>query len=218
MTIRDTNLPQVTNVAEHLHFEEEDVFADGLWCHKYALNSSSKVVDDVWILDNAWSYHICYIREFFCTFSRSNGLVPMLNDQPCKIEDVGWVKIRMFDGVNRTLTHVSFIPNMRKNLISLEMLNSYGLEWSSMHGVLYVNLSDKKVVLRKYKHNNMYLLEVTTICGEVHFTRSWVDMSHVWHSCLGHMSDRYVSLLDKKMLPALGKVDLKFCEHCIMGK
>ncbi|OAE28333.1 hypothetical protein AXG93_2490s1230 [Marchantia polymorpha subsp. ruderalis] len=30
MTIRDANLPQMANVAEHLHSEEEDVFADGL--------------------------------------------------------------------------------------------------------------------------------------------------------------------------------------------
>ncbi|OAE31918.1 hypothetical protein AXG93_4485s1050 [Marchantia polymorpha subsp. ruderalis] len=30
MQIKDANLPQVANVAEHLHSEEEDVFTDGL--------------------------------------------------------------------------------------------------------------------------------------------------------------------------------------------
>lgn len=129
----------------------------------------------------------------------------MGNDQPCKIEGVGSVKICMFDGVNRTLTHVRFIPNMIKNLISL--------------GVLDVKSSDKNVILKGYKHNNLYLLECTTIWGEVNFTRCRREMSHLWHSRLGHMSDRYLSLLDdKKMLPGLGTLDFAYCEHYIMGK
>lgn len=64
-------------------------------------------------------------------FLRPNGSVLMGNDQPCKIEGVEFVKIRMFDGVNQTLTHVRFISNMRKNLISFGVLDSHGLEWSS---------------------------------------------------------------------------------------
>lgn len=103
----------------------------------------------------------------------------MGNDQSCKIEGVGSVKIRMFDDVNRTLTHVRFISNMRKNLISLGVLDSHGLEWSSRQGVLDVKSSDKKVILKVYKHNNLYLLEGTTICEEVNFTRSRVEMSHL---------------------------------------
>lgn len=85
----------------------------------------------------------------------------------------------MFDGVNRTLTHVRFIPKRRENLISLGILDSHGSECSSMQGVLYVKLSDKKVLLRGYKHNNFYLLNGTTIREKVHFTKSRIDMSHV---------------------------------------
>lgn len=120
-----TTSPSVANVAEHLDTEANDLYTDGQLCN------SPQVVVDVWILDCACSYHICYIREFFCTFYLSNGSVLMGNDQPCRIEGVESLKIRMFDGVNRTLNQVRFIPNMRKNLISLGVLDSHGLEWSS---------------------------------------------------------------------------------------
>jgi len=36
---------------------------------------------------------------------------------------------------------------------------------------------------------------------------------------MGHMSDRYLTLLrDKGLLTGLGKIDIDFCEHCVMGK
>lgn len=55
----------------------------------------------------------------------------MENDQPCRIEDVGSVKIRMFDEVKRPSIKVRFSPYMKSNLIFLSMLDSHGLKWSS---------------------------------------------------------------------------------------
>lgn len=119
----------------------------------------------------------------------------MGKNQACRIEGVGFLKIHMFDGVNHTLTQVRFKPNMRKNLISLEELDSHSLEWRSSKSVLYVILCDKKVILWFYKRNNLYLLKNITIFGEFNFTRFHREMSHVWHFKLGNMSDRYMSLL-----------------------
>lgn len=139
----------------------------------------------------------------------------MINLVGLKMESV---KIRMFDGVKRTLNQVSFILDMKRNLMSLGMLNSHGLKWSSKKEVLDIRSRDK-IALRGHKHNNPYMLEDNSIYGEVHFTGSWFKISHVWHSRLGHMSDRYIFLLvERRVLPDLGKVDLTFCEHCIMSK
>src|SRR5665811_903002 len=166
--------------------------------------NSSKRVDDMWILDSACSYHICYIREFFHSFSESDGSVFMGNDQPCRIEGIGSIKIQMFDGVVRTLTNVRYIPDMRKNLISLGILDTKGLEWSTRKGVLQVQASDK-IIMKGNKHRNLYVLEGNTVCGEVNVTRSRPEMAHVWHSRLGHMSDRYLTMLrEKDLLSGLG--------------
>ena len=44
-------------------------------------------------------------------------------------------------------------------------------------------------------------------------------MAHVWHSRMGHMSDKYLTMLrDRNLLSGLGKINSDFCEHCVMGK
>lgn len=44
----------------------------------------------------------------------------MKNNSPCKIADIGKVKIKMFDGVIRTLSEVRHILDLTRNFISFE--------------------------------------------------------------------------------------------------
>jgi transposase InsO family protein len=44
-------------------------------------------------------------------------------------------------------------------------------------------------------------------------------MTNVWHSRLRHMSSKYMDMLSQKeVLSKIGKNDLDFCEHCVMGR
>ena len=70
----------------------------------------------------------------------------MGNDHPCRVVGIGSVRIKMFDGVVCTLTNVRYIPKMKKNLISLGVLDSYGHRWSVLDGVLQVKARDKAVL------------------------------------------------------------------------
>jgi hypothetical protein len=92
----------------------------------------------------------------------------------------------MFDRIIRTLTNIRFIPNMRKNLISLRMLDTKGLTLSASEGLLQVKKGDVIVIRchkHKNRHKNLYVLESTTIVREVHATMSWKKMNNVWHLC-----------------------------------
>jgi hypothetical protein len=97
----------------------------------------------------------------------------MGNDQSCEIEWIGSIKIHMFDEVICILTNIRFIPNMRKNLILLGILDTKRLTWSVSGGLLQVK-NDDMTILRGHKHQNkhknLYVLEGTTIVGEVHAT------------------------------------------------
>ena len=132
----------------------------------------------------------------------------------------------MFDGVVCTLTNVRFIPDMRKNLISLGTLDAKGHTLNAQDGVFWVYVGDKTIIqgLRhRSGHRNLYVLEGTTICGKVHATISRRKMAHVWHSRLGHMSDRYMTMLhEKELLSGLGKpsprrVEDSHAPRCIEG-
>lgn len=74
---------------------------------------------DSWILDSACSYHIFPNREWFDPYKSVDcGNVLMGNDVLCKVIGIGTIKIRMFDGIMRTLGDVRHVPELRKNLIS----------------------------------------------------------------------------------------------------
>jgi hypothetical protein len=53
----------------------------------------------------------------------------MENNVAYKIVGIGTIGIRMHHGIVRTLTNVRHIPNLKKNLISLDTLDSLGYKY-----------------------------------------------------------------------------------------
>jgi len=56
--------------------------------------------------------------------------VQMNDDHICNMDGVGTVLIKMFDGMVRELKDVRYIPQIKKNLISVVALEAHGLEFS----------------------------------------------------------------------------------------
>ena len=53
------------------------------------------------------------------------------DNMSCEILGIGEIKIRMFDGIVRTLRDVRFIPKLKKNLISLRQLDNSSLTYKA---------------------------------------------------------------------------------------
>ena len=64
--------------------------------------------NDEWVLDTACTFHMCPHRDWFNTFdsTTSAGSVLGFDNSPCKIKGIGSIRIKMFDGIIRTLTDV----------------------------------------------------------------------------------------------------------------
>ena len=79
-------------------------------------------------------------RDRFSTFdsTTSAGSVLGFDNSPCKIEGIGSIRIKMFDGIIRTLTDVRYIPKMKRNLISMSALDAKGYKYSGGDSVLKV--------------------------------------------------------------------------------
>ncbi|KAG8498902.1 hypothetical protein CXB51_005261 [Gossypium anomalum] len=66
--------------------------------------NDSKVSEE-WILDSGCTFHMSPNRDWFTTYETvSEGVVLMGNNASCKIAGVGTIKVKMFDGVVRTLS------------------------------------------------------------------------------------------------------------------
>jgi hypothetical protein len=105
-----------------------------------SVSSSTDGLNNSWLLDSACSFHMTPYRNWFDTYRLINcGPVRMGNDATCTIIGMGTIKIKMSDGVVRTLEEVRHISDMRKNLISLETLDSKGHNYKFENRIMKVS-------------------------------------------------------------------------------
>ena len=80
---------------------------------------------DEWILDLGCFYHMSPNRDLFSTYQLINsGKVLMGNNLVYKVVGISIIRIKMHDGIVRTLTNVRHVPKLKKNLVSLRTLDS----------------------------------------------------------------------------------------------
>jgi len=60
----------------------------------------------------------------------------MGDDRPCNMEGIDTVQIKIFDSMVRELKEVRYVPQLKRNLISVGVLKTLGLEVSIRDGVL----------------------------------------------------------------------------------
>ena len=90
----------------------------------------------------------------------------MGDDRPYNMEGIGTDQIKMFDGMIRELKEVRYVPQLKRNLISLGALKTLGLEVSIKDGVLKMT-KGSMVVLKGVRRNNLYYLKGSTVTGQV---------------------------------------------------
>ncbi|KAG8499626.1 hypothetical protein CXB51_006086 [Gossypium anomalum] len=184
--------------------------------------NDSKVSEE-WILDSGCTFHMSPNRGWFTTYETvSEGVVLMGNNASCKIAGVGTIKVKMFDGVVRTLSDVWYVPELKRNLISLSTLDSKGYRYTAERGVLKISKGSLVVMKGQRKTAKLYVLQGSTVTGDAAVASSSLsddDITKLWHMRLGHMSENGMVELSKRgLLDGQGICKLKFCEHCVFGK
>jgi len=146
----------------------------------------------------------------------------MENNHLCKVARVGSMKIKFHDDKIRRLTGVRHIPDLSKNLISLGSLEEKGCKFQSDGGVLRVS-KGALTITRGKRVGNLYFLQGSTITGSASVASSDptldIDVTKLWHVRLGHISERGMTILSKRvLLCGQSTSSLEFCEHCVFGK
>jgi hypothetical protein len=115
--------------------------------------------DRQWLLDSGASNHMCLHRHWFVTYqSIDDGIVYMRNDISCKVVGIGNIRIKMFDGTVKILNDVRHVPDLRKNLISLGVLDTGGYKSIFQGGVMKV-YKGILLVMKAKKVGNLFRLE-----------------------------------------------------------
>ncbi|KAL5865755.1 hypothetical protein ACOSQ3_003269 [Xanthoceras sorbifolium] len=187
------------------------------------VGSSTASHPDDWILDSACTFHMTPNRGWFSTLEELNGGdVFMGNDSLCKILGIGTIRLRNQDGSTRVLTDVRYVPDMKKNLISLGVLESKGFIVTMQNGILKVT-SGALVAMKGVRKNSLYYYLGSTVIGTaaaaVSEEEKDSEITKLWHMRLGHAGEKALQILVKQGLlkgARTGKLD--FCEHCVLGK
>lgn len=87
----------------------------------------------------AWTLELPFrIKKVIFPYWIAKRLLPRARDGiELSVVGVGTVRIKMYDGVVRTL-EVRHVPELRKNLISLSLLDSHGYRYSGEGEVVKV--------------------------------------------------------------------------------
>ncbi|KAE8657488.1 Ribosomal protein S8 family protein isoform 1 [Hibiscus syriacus] len=86
------------------------------------------ITSDEWILKSGSSFHLSHNRDWFATYEVvSIGDVYLAINVPFKVTCIDTIKIKMFDGIVLTLGNVRHVPDLSRNLISLEPGSGYGV-------------------------------------------------------------------------------------------
>jgi len=150
------------------------------------------------MLDTGATYHVCPNRNWFSNFEKLDGYsVIMSDDRPCNMKGIGTIQIKMFDGMMWELKEVRYVPQLKRNIISIGDLKTLGLEISIKDGVLKMT-KGSMVVLKVVRQNNLYYLKGSTVTGQVAtFTDSDGDSTKLWHMRLEHTREKSLQALAK---------------------
>jgi len=74
------------------------------------------------------------------------------------------VRIKMFDGVVRDLTELRYVPQMKKNIISVGAMESKGLKVTLDNGILKVT-KGSMVMMKGARDRNLYYWKGSTVTG-----------------------------------------------------
>lgn len=132
---------------------------------------------------------------------------------------IGTIRIKMFDGIERILQEVRYIPKLKRNLVSLGIVDLVGYRFRCENGSFKV-YKGSLIVMKAFRNNGLYTLDgKTVISGVVNVLSTTVDKTRLWHQRLGHVSQRGLEELYKQGLLCGDKIEtLEFCEHCVKGK
>ena len=164
---------------------------------------------------------MCPLKSWFSSYIKlKEEKVIMGNNEACKVFGIGSIKLRLHDGMKKTLTNVMYVLDFKGNLISLGVLDSMGCTIKIENGTLKI-LKGAMIVMKGLRKNGLYTLQGETVDGtSIVAAKDRNEIAKLWCMRLSdHVSEKGLQILSKQgLLVKEKKLSLGLCEQCILGK
>ena len=99
------------------------------------------------------------------------------------------IKLKLASGSVVLLTGVRFIPQIKRNLVSLGVLQSKGYGFRSQDDQMEIYFGNA-VVMNAMKKQTLYYLDAEVVAGNSYSIESGVSDFELWHSRLAHLGQK----------------------------
>ncbi|GJU39486.1 retrovirus-related pol polyprotein from transposon TNT 1-94 [Tanacetum coccineum] len=153
-----------------------------------------------WIIDFGGSFHMTPRRDFLFDFKEFNGGTVFLGDnRACATMGTAKVRVQMKDGSSFVLENVRYIPDLKRNLISLGTLDQEGYTVKLQNIRVKVIKGSLMVLSGNIKGNYVYSLDGRAESGEASVgVQEKESLAQVWHKRPGHIGEAGLHELEKK--------------------
>nr|GEU97179.1 hypothetical protein [Tanacetum cinerariifolium] len=165
------------------------------------------------------SYYMTPRLDILFDFLECNGGSVQLGDnRECKTRGIGKVRVQLRDESSFVLHNVRYIPELKRNLISLGTLKKEGYTVKLQSGKVKVINGSRVILFGIRRDNCVYTLNGNAMEGELNASVDEKDsLAQVWHKRLGHISEAGLQVLEKQGL--FGKKSLgsdRLCSFRLM--
>nr|GEV34387.1 tetratricopeptide-like helical [Tanacetum cinerariifolium] len=139
-----------------------------------------------WIMASGGSYHMTPRLDLFFDFLEcDDGRVLLGDNREYKIRGIIKVRVQLTDRSSFVLHNVRYIPELKRNLISLGTLEEKGYTVKLQSGKIKV-INGSRVVLSETRRDNcVYSLDGHAVAGELDASvEEKVSLAQVWHKRL----------------------------------
>jgi hypothetical protein len=187
------------------------------------LATENDVSKDCWILDSGASDHMCHNEEHFTSMKKTENVMITLADGK-RVKAYGKGTVVLISNISSCqihLTNVLYVPDLKRNLISLSVIDTKGYNINVSNGNIFITKTSKTLLSFKLLNGIYigYFIQMGINCLST--ARITTESMEDWHKKMGHLNyqdlRQLTNIVDGANLSGVSRPAEK-CETCILAK
>ncbi|KAA0053084.1 ty1-copia retrotransposon protein [Cucumis melo var. makuwa] len=173
-----------------------------------------------WILDTGALRHFCTNRELLHDYedTADGECVFMGNSATAEVIGKRKVILKLTSGKTLSLSNVLYVPSLRRNLVSGNLLNRARLK-IVLEGDKVVLTKNGEFVGKGYLSNGLFVLNTISMNVNASSSTYVIEFVNLWHGRLGHVNFASIrKLKDLRLINTSDSHETGKCPICVESK